>query len=65
MTEGKLTIDVIKEDTYDNRYLECAVEGKADLIVSGDHHLTNLNSIQGIPILTPQVFLLIMQDKLL
>jgi predicted nucleic acid-binding protein len=37
--------------------LECAVEGKADVIVSGDHHLRDLKSYQGIPIVRPIDFL--------
>lgn len=52
-----LTLDVIKEDPPDNRILECAVEGKADLIVSGNHHLLRLKSYQGIPIVRPIDFL--------
>ncbi len=32
-TPGELTLDVIKGDPSDNRYLECAVEGAADVIV--------------------------------
>jgi len=64
ITPGTLQLVVIKEDPEDNRYLECAREGKADFIVSGDHHLTDLKAIQGIPIVTPQAFLKIIQDKL-
>ncbi len=38
-----LTLSVIKENEPDNRVLECAVEGKAKYIVSGDeHHLQPL-----------------------
>ncbi len=57
MTEGNLRVDAIQNDPADNRYLECAVEGKADFIVSGDHHLTDLQSFQRIPIVTPQFFM--------
>jgi putative PIN family toxin of toxin-antitoxin system len=56
MTPGKLTLNVITEDPADNRYLECAVEGDVDSIVSGDRHLLDLREYQGIPILTPRVF---------
>jgi putative PIN family toxin of toxin-antitoxin system len=38
-------------DDPDNRVLECAVEGRADFIVSGDSHLLALKEYQGIPIL--------------
>ncbi len=38
-------------DEPDNRVLECAVEGGADSIVSGDRHLLDLGEYAGIPIL--------------
>ncbi len=43
----------IKEirDDPDNRVLECAVEGGADFIVSGDHHLLELESFRGVRIM--------------
>jgi len=49
---------VITAKESDNRVLECAVEGEADLIVSGDRkHLLRLGSYQGIPIVAPADFL--------
>jgi len=52
------TISVIKKDEDDNRILECAVEGKAQYIISGDkHHLLPLKEYQGIKILSPTEFL--------
>lgn len=50
-------VDVVKEDPSDNKFLACAIDGKADAIVSGDHHLLDLKSYQGIPILTAREFL--------
>jgi len=50
------TLKVIVEDEADNRILECAVEGKADLIVSGDHHLYRLKSFRNIGIVRPADF---------
>ena len=44
-------------DDPDNRILECAVAGQADFIVSGDHHLLDLENYQGIKIVTPARFL--------
>ena len=53
-----LTLSVIKEDEPDNRVLECASEGRAQFIVSGDeHHLQPLREFQGIQILSPAQFL--------
>src|SRR5437867_575895 len=39
LTPGALRLNVINKDESDNRYLECAVQGRADYIVSGDHDL--------------------------
>lgn len=52
----KIRIDVIKEDPDDNRVLECAVEGKADFIVSGDQHLLRLREYAGINIVPASRF---------
>ena len=54
---GDLTLSVIAEDPSDNRYIECAVEGEAAYIVSGDRHLLSLAEYEGIRILTPKAFL--------
>jgi putative PIN family toxin of toxin-antitoxin system len=44
-------------DQKDNRFLEVAVNGDADCIVSGDGDLLVLNPFRGIPIVIPQEFL--------
>jgi len=44
-------LNVITADPDDNRILECAVDGKADLIVSNDHHLLDLKTYENIPII--------------
>jgi putative PIN family toxin of toxin-antitoxin system len=49
---------VIKEDPADNKFLSCALEGKADYIVSGDRHLLQLSHHKTIPIITPREFIL-------
>jgi len=53
----RFTLDVIPEDPNDNCILECAVEGKADLIISGDRALLRLKFYQGISIVRPIDFL--------
>jgi uncharacterized protein len=55
-TPGSLTVNAIAEDPSDNRYLECAVEGSADVIVSGDRDLLALHSYEGIAIIHRQHF---------
>jgi len=47
----------ILADDADNRVLECALEGDADFIISGDHHLLDLGEFRGIPILRASDFL--------
>jgi putative PIN family toxin of toxin-antitoxin system len=53
----EVILEVVCEDPPDNRILECAVEGRAHLIVSGDRHLRRLKIYQGIPIVRPIDFL--------
>jgi len=45
-------LKVIKDDPEDNKFLECALAGTADLIISGDHHLLDLKKFRGINILS-------------
>lgn len=45
-------INTIKEDSDDNRVLECAVSAKASLIISGDSHLLKLKNYSGINIIS-------------
>jgi len=46
----KQSINIILEDPEDNRVLECALEAKAEYMVSGDHHLLDLGEFRGIKI---------------
>lgn len=59
ITPGLVPVNASR-DPEDNKFLACAVEGQADYIVSGDKDLTDLKSYQGIPIVSPAVFLEIM-----
>ena len=43
-------------DPKDDKFLELAVNGHADLIVSGDADLLALNPFREIPIITPVAF---------
>jgi putative PIN family toxin of toxin-antitoxin system len=44
-------------DEKDNRVLECAIDGNADCIITGDSHLLQLSSLQKIRIMTAREFL--------
>ncbi len=58
VVEPSVRISVIKQDEADNRILECAIEAKADVLVTGNlKHIRPLASFQGIDILTPREFL--------
>lgn len=50
-------INYIKDDPEDNMILECAVESKADYIISGDEHLLNIKKYKNIQILNAAEFL--------
>jgi putative PIN family toxin of toxin-antitoxin system len=63
ITPGQLDIDAIPDDPADNKILACAMEGEADYIISGDHHLTDLKIFQGIKIMNPSTFLKIINIR--
>jgi putative PIN family toxin of toxin-antitoxin system len=55
-------IDVLQSirasrDPMDDKFLEAAVNGRADVIVTGDKDLLDLNPFRGIAILTPVDYL--------
>jgi putative PIN family toxin of toxin-antitoxin system len=43
--------------TKDNKFLELAVDGRVDLILSGDNDLLVLSPFRGIPVVTPMQYL--------
>jgi putative PIN family toxin of toxin-antitoxin system len=47
-------ISKIQRDPEDNKILECALSGKANLIVSSDQDLIQLKIYEGIPIIHPK-----------
>ena len=49
--------DKIIDDPTDNKFLACALETKADYIVSGDNHLLELKHYQGIQIVDARTFI--------
>jgi putative PIN family toxin of toxin-antitoxin system len=57
IVQPAMSLRVIAADPDDDRVLECALEARADLIVSGDRHLTSLKSFQDIAIVRPADFL--------
>ena len=61
LVEPTEALDVIKEDQSDNRYLECAIEGKAQYIISSDKHLLELGEYKGVIILPPAAFMMLLE----
>lgn len=53
----------VQDDPDDNKFIECALEGRADYIVSGDRHLLNLKGYEGIQILSASEFLKIFSKQ--
>lgn len=49
-------VTVCRDET-DNRVLECAIDGHAERIISGDTHLLELQVFQGVKIMTVADFL--------
>lgn len=59
--QPKVKVSVVKQKDADNRIIECAIESKAQYLVSGDKkHLLSLKQYQGIKIVPPAEFLEIM-----
>ena len=55
--EGALEVKAVAADPEDDKYLAAAVEGMAEVVVSGDDHLLALGSYEGIRIVTARAFL--------
>ena len=56
ITKDKYTTDRITDDLTDNKFLACALEGKADYVVSRDPHLRNLKHYHRIQIVDATTF---------
>lgn len=63
LTSGRLDLEVVREDPEDDKFIICAVEARADYIVSGDTHLLKLKEYQGIRIVPPREFLRLMETQ--
>jgi len=51
----------LSPDESDNRYIECAVDGGAEIIVTGDKlHLLPIEDYQGVRIISPLEFLMLL-----
>jgi len=57
VVEPQRELAIITEDPEDNRVLEAAVAGNAEIVISGDHHLLELETFGPIPIMHPRELL--------
>lgn len=55
--------DRIIDDPTDNKFLACALEIKADYIVSGDNHLLSLKHFHGTQIVDAKAFIKKVKEK--
>ena len=62
ITPGAEIAPGVTPDPGDDMVLSCALEGRADFIISGDRHLTALDAYEGIRIVTPATFLKFLAD---
>jgi putative PIN family toxin of toxin-antitoxin system len=60
VVEPKEKISIIKDDPTDNMFLESAVAGCAEYIISQNKHLLKVKEFRGIKIFTPEEFLKIL-----
>ena len=47
----------VPDDPADEKILACAMEARADIVVTGDHHLLDLRQYKGIAIVSVREFL--------
>jgi len=53
----KIEIKAVIDDPSDDKFIECAVEARADYLISKDKHLLKMKSFRDIDIITPKEFL--------
>ena len=56
-------LKIVKSDPADDKFIECAVALKADVVITGDLALQAIGDYMGIRILSPQEFLEAMSTK--
>lgn len=49
--------EIVEDDPYDNMVIDCAVEARADCIITQDKHLLKIGKFKGISILKPSQFI--------
>ena len=57
LVKPSVSVDIIKSDPEDNKFLECALEAQADYFITGDIKNFSFKKFRNIPIVTPREFL--------
>jgi len=57
LVAGELTLPALCDDPDDDKYIAAAIEGNAAFVVTGDRQLLALAEHEGVHIVTPRVFL--------
>lgn len=57
VVEPSSEIDIVEDDPSDNKIIECAVDGNAGFVVTGDSDLLDLEDYEGMKIVEPSRFL--------
>ena len=52
-------VNIVKNDSEDNKFIECALVAKADFIISGDTHLKDIKRFRNMKIFSPKDFLIL------
>lgn len=60
LVEPDATLAVVR-DSDDDKFLELALEGRADYVVSGDQDLQSLESFDGVEIVSPDEFVAVLE----
>jgi putative PIN family toxin of toxin-antitoxin system len=57
VVDPEFELHAVPDDPDDNRVLECAIAGKATMIVTGDRHLLRIGRFEGIAVVHVREFL--------
>jgi uncharacterized protein len=63
IVHAKTKIKAVKEDPKDDMIIETAIDGDADLIVTGDSHILALRTFRGIKVLSVEKMLEYLQES--
>ena len=60
---GEHVVAVVAADPDDDKYLSAALEGRATFVVSGDRHLLEVGTYEGVRVVTPREFVDLLERR--